>query len=303
MSSTTGNRAAAWAMLAVSGFVVFGSAADTYTPSNRSNTIKWAMAISFIVGFFALCLAFFSIKGNKTVELGASFVLACLWIFIVDTFGNPARKNGTSYAFPDQNGALVPVFEFGPGYEDVITVNEVYLPNLWYFTWIGFLSAIFVMGLSLGDNKRRVAEALAVFVVSIAVLSKAATIKDMACVRVYNSLTMCGRTKFIISVGVICMVFALVGVAMMASAAINAGCFFINAVMYFCGVAFGTSASGPGAYEGTLYYLLWFGALASSSVFFSCIAELKGGGEEGDAKKGEEKQAEAENVAENTAEP
>jgi hypothetical protein len=54
-----------------------------------------------------------------------------------------------------------------------------------------------------------------------------------------------------------------------------------------------------------LYYLLWFGALASSSVFFSCIAELKGGGEEGDEKKGEEKEkeAEAENVAENTAEP
>jgi hypothetical protein len=76
--------------------------------------------------------------------------------------------------------------------------------------------------------------------------------------------------------------------------------FFIST---WISTAFGTSASGPGAYEGILYYLLWFGALASSSVFFSCIAELKGGGEEGDEKKGEEKEAEAENVAENTAEP
>ena len=117
----------------------------------------------------------------------------------------------------------------------------------------------------------------------LVVMGASANIFDQDCSNVDTSSSYCKRTKFGISLGAIGTFFALGVVAMKMLTTIAP--FVVEGVLalFLCimnafGVAFLTSAKGPGSPIGNLYYFSWLSWLCSFMLLASVYEDYTGGG-------------------------
>jgi hypothetical protein len=187
---------------------------------------------------------------------------------------------------------------------DASQANTIVNGNLYYFSWAGFVTSILlvisylrgVFGVDLvGEVKNRAAR-LSVWAGFLAcqlvVMGASANILDKDCSGVDS--TYCKRTKFGIALGAIGTFFALCVVAMkmltaVAPFVVEGVLALLLCVMNAFGVAFITSAQGPGSPIGNLYYFSWLSWLCSFMLVASVFDDYQNNGTVGANQEGEGK--------------
>lgn len=176
--------------------------------------------------------------------------------------------------------------------------------NLYYFSWAGFVTAILltvsylrgVFGVDVaGEMQNRSARLTTwsgILASSLIVMGACANIFDQDCSPQVQTDTYCTRTKYGLALGAVATTFSLAIVVLKitttAAPFVVEGIFsFILTAMYAFGVAFITSADGPGSAIGNLYYFSWIGLLCCFVVGASCFEDLKGPRAPGDHTAGE----------------
>lgn len=165
--------------------------------------------------------------------------------------------------------------------------------NLYYFSWAGFVTSILlvvsylrgVFGVDVyGEVKNRAARLTlwaGFLACQLVVMGASANILDKDCSSYDSNNTYCRRTKFGISVGAIGTSFCLVVVAMkmltsVAPMVVEGALALFLCVMNGFGVAFLTSAEGPGSPIGNLYYFSWLSWLCSFMLIASVYEDIYG---------------------------
>jgi hypothetical protein len=168
--------------------------------------------------------------------------------------------------------------------------NTIINGNLYYFSWAGFVTSIVlvvaylrgVFGVDVAGEIRSRSTRLTLWAGMLAcalvVMGSSANVFDKFCSPQVETDAFCKRTKYGISVGVISTIFALavVGFKMMTTVApfmMEAGMAVFLAIMNGFGVAFITSAKGPGSPIGNLYYFTWFSFLCSLMLVAGCYED------------------------------
>ena len=176
--------------------------------------------------------------------------------------------------------------------------NNVVNGNLYYFSWAGFVTSVVllvaylrgVFGVDVAGEIRSRAARLTLWsgllACSLVVMGSSANIFDKDCSTQVESATYCARTKYAISLGAISTIFslAIVGLKMATSMApflLEAGFSLLLAIFNGFGVAFITSAAGPGSPIGNLYYFTWLSFLCSLMLCASCYEDYNNAGAEG----------------------
>lgn len=181
---------------------------------------------------------------------------------------------------------------------DASKENTIVNGNLYYFSWAGFVTSILlvveylraVFGVDVyGEVKSRAARLTlwaGFLACQLVVVGASANILDKNCSDVNSSETYasdsayCKRTRFGISVGAIGTSFALAVVAMkMLTAAapivVEGGLSLFLCVLNGFGVAFLTSAAGPGSPIGNLYYFSWLSWFSSFMIVGSVYEDYQ----------------------------
>jgi len=165
--------------------------------------------------------------------------------------------------------------------------------NLYYFSWAGFVTSILlvvsylrgVFGVDVyGEVKNRAARLTlwaGFLACQLVVMGASANILDKDCSSYDSNSTYCRRTKFGISVGAIGTSFCLCVVAMkmltsVAPMVVEAALALFLCIMNGFGVAFLTSADGPGSPIGNLYYFSWLSWLCSFMLLASVYEDIYG---------------------------
>lgn len=171
--------------------------------------------------------------------------------------------------------------------------NTIVNGNLYYFSWAGFVTSISlvvaylrgVFGVDLvGEVKNRSARLslwAGFLACQLVVMGASANILDKDCSGV--SSTLCKRTKFGIALGAVGTFFALCVVAMKMLTAVAPivveGVLAVGlCIMNGFGVAFLTSAQGPGSPIGNLYYFSWLSFLCSFMLVGSVYDDYRNEG-------------------------
>eukprot|EP00536_Pseudo-nitzschia_multiseries_P006405 jgi/Psemu1/255374/estExt_Genewise1Plus.C_1340110 len=174
--------------------------------------------------------------------------------------------------------------------------NTIVNGNLYYFSWAGFVTSILlvveylraVFGVDVyGEVSNRAARLTlwAGFLsCQLVVMGASANILDKECSGFNDShssdSSYCRRTKYGVSVGAIGTCLALIVVAMkmlttIAPMVVEGALAFLLCVMNGFGVAFLTSAEGPGSPIGNLYYFSWFSWLSSFMLIASVYEDYR----------------------------
>lgn len=246
----------------------FQKKAEGETDSNA----KWAVtssAITFAVTgavvFLHMSPMFSSYIVNTKVEGAICFVLLAFWAATVAVVSNA------------HNGVAV----------DSEKDNTIVNGNLYYFSWAGFVTSVMlvvaylrgVFGVDVaGEMKNRAARLTlwsGLLACQLVVMGASANVFDKDCAPQTQSDAFCARTKYGISLGVIGTVFSLAVVAIkmltaVAPFVVEGAIAFFLCIMNGFGVAFITSAQGPGSPIGNLYYFTWFSFLSSFMLVANC---------------------------------
>lgn len=188
---------------------------------------------------------------------------------------------------------------------DTTMDNTIVNGNLYYFSWAGFVTAILlvveylrgVFGVDVyGEVKNRAARLTlwaGFLACQLVVMGASANILDKDCSD-YNGYapdsSYCRRTKYGVSVGAIGTSFALIVVAMkmlttVSPMVVEGALALLLCVMNGFGVAFLTSAEGPGSPIGNLYYFSWFSWLSSFMLIASVYEDYQGDGASSDSEE------------------
>jgi hypothetical protein len=172
--------------------------------------------------------------------------------------------------------------------------NTIVNGNLYYFSWAGFVTSILlvvsylrgVFGVDVYGEVRNRAARLTLWAGFLAcqlvVMGASANILDKDCTSYDSGSSYCRRTKFGISVGAIGTSFCLCVVAMkmltsVAPIVVEGFLALFLCVLNGFGVAFLTSAEGPGSPIGNLYYFSWLSWLCSFMLIASVYEDYQGG--------------------------
>jgi len=247
-----------------------GSAVSVKKSENAvSSNANWAIfcsgfsfATTGVVTLMHLSPRFsFYVVGTK-IEGILTLVLAAFWSGMVSVVANAT------------SGLAIDT-----GDEDNTIVNG----NLYYFSWAGFVTSILlgimylrgVFGVDLyGEVRNRSARLTlwaGLLACELVVMGASANILDKDCTgnNVYDPVSgYCRRTKFGVAIGVIGTCFSLGVVSMKMLTAISPLVWEGVLSLLLCilngfGVAFLTSAEGPGSTIGNLYYFSWLSWLCS----------------------------------------
>jgi hypothetical protein len=117
----------------------------------------------------------------------------------------------------------------------------------------------------------------------LVVMGASANIFDKDCANIDSTSSFCKRTKFGIALGAIGTVFGLGVVAMkmlttVAPFVVEGSLALFLCIMNGFGVAFLTSAQGPGSPIGNLYYFSWLSWFTSFMLLASVFDDYKNGG-------------------------
>jgi hypothetical protein len=246
---------------------------------NPSSEAKWAVACSavtfavtaLIVGAHLFPVASTLVVGTK-LEGIVIIVLTAFWAATVSIVTNASNGLGVS--------------------EDAS--NQVLNGNLYYFSWAGFVTAIILLvnflrsafGVDLvGEVRNRAARLTlwaAMLASSLVVMGSSARVLNGDCSPNDNFTgAYCTRTKFALSLGVIgvFLSMAVVGMKMLTATApfmVEFAIAIVLTTMNAFGVAYITSAKGPGSAIGNLYYFAWISFLVAAFLGAECFNQFTG---------------------------
>mmetsp|Transcript_6786 Transcript_6786/g.10645 ORF Transcript_6786/g.10645 Transcript_6786/m.10645 type:complete len:314 (+) Transcript_6786:81-1022(+) len=261
--------------------ITMGSAVSVKKAQADSNTnARWAVfcaafsfAITGIVVLMHMSPLFSTYIVGTKLEGVVTVVLAAFWAATVSVVANAST------------GLAV----------DANKDNTIVNGNLYYFSWAGFVTSILlvvsylrgVFGVDLvGEVKNRAARLTlwgGFLACQLVVMGASANIFDKDCANEDTSSSYCKRTKFGISLGAIGTTFALVVVAMkmltsIAPFVVEGVLALVLCIMNGFGVAFLTSAQGPGSPIGNLYYFSWLSWFTSFMLLGSVYEDYTAGG-------------------------
>jgi hypothetical protein len=149
--------------------------------------------------------------------------------------------------------------------------------NLFFFSWLTFLASVYTIGVTFRDNFQfgpKFSQWVLLFTASIVLLATSISIRGDICATSGDGST-CDRTKYAVAVGAIGLVISMI--AVIASAfdkmgrMLEIGTTSLATILYFLGVVFLTSASGPASVVGNMYFSVWGGCFVS---FYLLIGTL-----------------------------
>jgi hypothetical protein len=247
------------------------------TRDDSDSNAKWAVtcsAITFCVtGIVVLLHLSPTLSGyivNTRTEGALSLILAAFWAATVSVVSNASTGLAVNSELD----------------------NTIVNGNLYYFSWAGFVTSIMlcvaylrgVFGVDLaGEIKNRAARLTlwsALLACQLVVMGASANVFDKNCASQVESGAYCKRTKYGIALGAIGTMFALavVGMKMITSIAP----FVVEGILALClcimnafGVAFITSAKGPGSPIGNLYYFTWLSFLCNFMLVASVYEDYR----------------------------
>lgn len=281
LSTGRSQRFVQWVAFLFFSTITLASAVETSkTHQNNNSNEDWAVVCSAIT--FALTLIVVAmqlhpvgtalITGTK-VEGVLILILVAFWAAAVSVISDANNNLAVS--------------------ADGTVING----NLYYFSWAGFVCSVMllvsylraVFGVDLAGELRNRSERLtiwsALLAAQLVVMGASANIFDRYC----NPNTelndaYCGRTMFgivlgvlgtVTSIGVVFMKIAASSVPFMVECIAAVGLAVLNAF----GVAYLTSAYGPGKPLGNLYYFSWISLVSSALLVAGCFETYKSGGE------------------------
>jgi hypothetical protein len=173
--------------------------------------------------------------------------------------------------------------------------NQVLNGNLYYASWAGFITSVILMvsyfrevfGVDVVGEVRNRGARLSLWAgfmaATLIVMGSSARIHNQDCTPNQDfSVKYCKRTKFAISIGTIGVFFSLavVGMKMFTTSApfiVEFVSAVLMAILNAFGVAYITSANGPGSAIGNLYYSSWITFLCAAMLAADCFNQFTGG--------------------------
>lgn len=276
-----------WAALLVFSTITLGSSVEVRnsqieeTPDAKGAVTCSALAFVATVittGMHMHPLTNTMIAGTK-IEGGVCAFLLAIWaitVSIVSDANNNLAVGNAEASVINQQGQT----------------NTVLNGNLYYFSWAGFVTIIIlatsyaqaVFGIDVAGELRSRAARLnlwsGMLAASVVVMGACINVLEINCNQEDDNFirSYCERTKFGISVGALGVFFSLVvvGIKLATAAApfvVEGILSFLLSILNAFGVAYITSAKGPGSAIGNLYYFSWISFLCSTMLVASCYSD------------------------------
>jgi hypothetical protein len=262
------DRLYAWVGLTFLSVVNIGAIVDQFDERNGKQNYALATAcVSFIFGAFLTASNIVDslrvkVVGN-TVENSIAAAMLAMWVVAIAFIQSP--ENGFATAIS------------GEGKEMILYAN------LYFFSWMTFLLTVYLVGSSFRDNFQfgpKFSQWTLLFTASIVLLSTSVALREDICDNADE--TTCERTKYAVGVGgvgigisslaVIASIFGIMG------RILEIGMVVLSFVLYFFGVVFLTSSSGPASSMGNMYFAVWGGCFVSFMLMIDSVVPGRGHG-------------------------
>jgi hypothetical protein len=179
-----------------------------------------------------------------------------LWVIAIAFIQNPANNIATSI----DNG-----------------IERIQYANLYFFSWLTFLAAVYTIGVTFRDNFQfgaRFGQWMLLFTASIVLLSTSVSAHGDIC-QYYEGQLQCDRVKYAVAVGGVGIAISAISVLLSMfdkmSRTVEIAATGLATVLYFFGVIFLTSASGPAKVMGNMYFSLWGGCTISFALLIGVL--------------------------------
>lgn len=211
-------------------------------------------------------------QNNDPTAIAA--IVMALWVISIAFIQNPVNGIATAVV----NGDEIIVYA-----------------NLYFFSWLTFLAAVYTVGVTFRDNFHfgpKFGQWMLLFTASIVLLSTSVSIRGDICDD--GSEMACDRTKYAVGVGAVGIVISFI--AVMASImdrmtkCVELVSTSLATILYFFGVVLLTSANGPASVMGNMYFSVWGGCFVSFALLVGVLfpktgSDIEEGVENSDARK------------------
>jgi len=266
----SGSRFKVWAMLTLLSMIVIITICDDIPRDVFEWEERWALAVAGInmsLGFIMALFSFFKwcdgVINNGFPEFCAALICCALWVAGTGTIMRPESGIATNYT---TDGT------------EIITN-----PNIYFATWFALIASVYLTTFFFVDIKsqdRTVVSWMFMFTISAIIIGVSSNLLDRIC-NVVDDNTRCNRTYYTIAFSVASFIVSTVALFLYAFWKLTPClelCFSLPiACFYIVGVILVTSASGPGASLGSLYFFTWAGAAFSCLVVFQAIQGMRKG--------------------------
>lgn len=257
------DRLYSWVALAALSAIILTALVDQLPAGDRGGKENYVIAtacISLIFGAIFTAGNVIDSLRNKIIgnifENGvASFVMA-LWIVAISFIQNPQNNIATSIS----------------GNNEVISYA-----NLYFFSWLTFLASVFTVGVTFRDNFHfgpKFNQWMLLFTASTILASTSVNLRNPICDNDQGSMA-CDRTKYAIGIGAIGIAFSIIAVFASVmdriSGLLELTLTGLSTVLYFFGVVFLTSVSGPASTMGNMYFSVWGGCFCSFMLLLGTL--------------------------------
>jgi len=268
-----------WASFLIFSTITLGSVVEVVndnkaagTSYSRSNE-RWSIACSAITFSISAIVVLMHLHHITAIFIVGTKIEGCLCLLLA--------------AFWIATVSIITDSRYGLAVDEKGAVKN---GNLYYFSWAGFVCSILlvisylrhVFGVDVAGEIRtrsaRLTTWSAHLACSLVVMGTSANFYDNTCGPGADS-GKCGRAIYGIVLGAVGTLFAVAVVAMKVATTkapflVEVGLSLVLVIMYCVGVALITSADGPGAPLGNLYYFTWFGFLSSFMMIASCYEDF-----------------------------
>lgn len=269
-------RFQSWIALSVLSLVMVGSLYDEVPEGGRSGKSDFALVVSytsFILGsLFSIANIVDPLRNmliGNVIENAVASIIMALWVVSIAFIQNPGNGIAT----------------------DVVGgIERILYANLYFFSWLTFLVSVYTVGVTFRDNFQfgpKFGLWMLLFTASIVLLSSSVSAKPDIC-QYYAEDLQCSRTNYAIGVGAVGVSIAALAVILSIcdalSKLIETASTGLATILYFFGVIFLTSGSGPAKAMGNMYFSLWGGCFVSFVLFIGAV--FPNSGEGGDQQGG-----------------
>lgn len=251
-----------WVTLTALSAVIIAAIVDQFPLSERDGRTNYALAtacLSFIFGlFFTMANVIEKIGARvlgNVIENGVAGVTVSLWVIAIAFIQSP--KHGIATEVEDGQ-------------------EQIKYANLYFFSWITFITTIYLFGNVFTDNlayNEKFSQYVMLLATSVILTATSVATKEGICANDDEAAITCGRVSYAIAVGSIGIVLSSISIGASAFGFFNAfldiGVSVLAAVLYFFGVVFLTSASGPAKTLGNMYFSVWGGCAVSFALLVS----------------------------------
>jgi hypothetical protein len=227
------------------------------------------LPVTCICGTVHTSLSLFVTLSHDSLNRYSVIAIICLsvWVIAIAFIQNP--KNGM---------ATVIVGTFSENEEESRLVGaseSINSANLYFFSWLTFLTTVYISGVTFQDNFRfgpKFSQWVLLLTASVILMSTSISIREDIC---SNTDLTCERTQYAVAVGAIGTVISFLSVVAsvmdVMGRVTEIAATVLSTILYFFGVIFLTSASGPASALGNMYFSVWGGCVVSFVLLVGVI--------------------------------